>query len=224
MDKIILSKKIYRGLLFFSLLFLFVFVFKSCEKEKENINLLNNISSLGFDNQKFKIEIKKNGDRIYSQNQIILNQKQAIKNGLIEIKGLKSIKSKVSIITNTIIDTLFMPYKGVVADSSSSTTKQFRSYFNYKEPKGWFSINGYSNKFGVNIDSLSIKNNFSIYIADKKLGFFKNPNPEVLLINKNPYTEVIKMQNVIITVNQPFYNKNYFWAGVGFVGGFLLAK
>jgi hypothetical protein len=32
------------------------------------------------------------------------------------------------------------------------------------------------------------------------------------------------MKNVIITVNQSFYNKNSFWAGVGFVGGFLLAK
>jgi len=29
---------------------------------------------------------------------------------------------------------------------------------------------------------------------------------------------------VIIKVYTPFYKKNTFWAGVGFVGGYLLAK
>tara|TARA_R110000764_G_scaffold214212_1_gene300694 strand:+ start:198 stop:893 length:696 start_codon:yes stop_codon:yes gene_type:complete len=220
----LLKKKIYRVLLLVTFLFLIISMVESCEKEKENKTLLNNISSIGLDNQKFKTEIKKNGDRIYSQNQIILTQKQAIQNSLIEIKSLKSIKSKVSVITRTIIDTLFVPYNRVVVDSSSSGAKQIRNYFDYKEPKGWYSISGYSSDFGVGIDSLSIKNDFSIYIADKKLGFFKKANPEVLLINRNPYTEIIQMKNVIITVNQSFYNKNSFWAGVGFVGGFLLAK
>ena len=224
MSKEVLMKKVYRILLLVTLLFLVISMLDSCEKDVQNKNLLRNISNLDIENQRFKTEIKKNGDKINSQSQIILTQKQAIDNGLIEIDGLKRIKSKVSVVTSTKIDTVFIPYNRVVVDSSSSSPIQYRNYFDYQEPKGWYSISGYSSDFGVGIDSLSIKNDFSIYIADKKLGFFKKANPEVLLINRNPYTEIIQMKNVIITVNQSFYNKNSFWAGVGFVGGFLLAK
>jgi|TARA_R110000803_G_scaffold91886_2_gene159358 hypothetical protein len=224
MSKEVLMKKVYRILLLVTLLFLVISMLDSCEKDVQNKNLLRNISNLDIENQRFKTEIKKNGDKINSQSQIILTQKQAIDNGLIEIDGLKRIKSKVSVVTSTKIDTVFIPYNRVVVDSSSSSPIQYRNYFDYQEPKGWYSISGYSSKLGIGIDSLRVKNDFSIYIADKKVNLFGKSNPEVLLINKNPYTETIQMQNVIITVYQPFYKKNSFWAGVGFVGGFLLAK
>ena len=224
MSKEVLMKKVYRILLLVTLLFLVISMLDSCEKDVQNKNLLRNISNLDIENQRFKTEIKKNGDKINSQSQIILTQKQAIDNGLIEIDGLKRIKSKVSVVTSTKIDTVFIPYNRVVVDSSSSSPIQYRNYFDYQEPKGWYSISGYSSDFGVGIDSLRVKNDFSIYIADKKVNLFGKSNPEVLLINKNPYTETIQMQNVIITIYQPFYKKNSFWAGVGFVGGFLLAK
>ena len=224
MSKEVLMKKVYRILLLVTLLFLVISMLDSCEKDVQNKNLLRNISNLDIENQRFKTEIKKNGDKLNSQSQIILTQKQAIDNGLIEIDGLKRIKSKVSVVTSTKIDTVFIPYNRVVVDSSSSSPIQYRHYFDYQEPKGWYSISGYSSKLGIGIDSLRVKNDFSIYIADKKVNLFGKSNPEVLLINKNPYTETIQMQNVIITVYQPFYKKNSFWAGVGFVGGFLLAK
>ena len=218
------KKKLYRILLMISLLFLVVSMLDSCEKEVQNENLLKNIASLDIESQRFKTEIKKNGDKINSQNQIILTQKQAIDNGLIEIDGLKRIKSKVSVVTNTKIDTIFIPYNRVVVDSSSSKPIEYRNYFDYQEPKGWYSLSGYSSELGITLDSLNVKNDFSIYIADKKVNLFGKSNPEVLLLNKNPYTETIQMQNVVITIYKPFYNKNSFWAGVGFIGGVLLAK
>ena len=220
----VLQKKLYRILLLITLLCLAMSMLDSCEKDVENKNLLSNISSLDISNQRFKTEIKDNGDKINSQNQIILTQEQAINNGLIEIEGLKRVKSKVSVVTSTEIDTVFIPYNRVVVDTSSSKPTQYRNYFDYQEPKGWYSIGGYSSELGITIDSLRIKNDFSIYIADKKINLFGKSNPEVLLLNKNPYTETIQMQNVIITMYKPFYKKNSFWVGVGLVGGFLLAK
>jgi ADP-heptose:LPS heptosyltransferase len=68
------------------------------------------------------------------------------------------------------------------------------------------------------------KNDYSIYIADRKMGLFKKAQPEVLLLNKNPFTETIQMSNVVIVVEKPFYKKNLFWAGAGLIGGFLLSK
>ena len=216
--------KVYRMLSIFASLLLIVSMLDACERDKVNKNLLRNIQSLDITNQKFKTELNKNKEKVTSQNQIILTQKQAIDNGLIEIKNLKKIKSKVRLITRTKVDTVFIPYNRVVVDSSSTEPIQFRNYFDYEEPKGWYSLSGYASQLGIGIDSLRVKNDYSIYIADKKLNIFGKSNPEVLLLNKNPYTETIQMQNVVITVYRPFYQKNTFWAGVGFFGGFLLAK
>ena len=218
------KKKAYRGFSIFVLLLLAISMLDACERDKVNKNLLRNIESLDITNQKFKTELNKNKEKVTSQNQIILTQQQAIDNGLIEIKKLKKIKSKVRLVTNTKIDTVFIPYNRVVVDSSSTEPIQFRNYFDYQEPKGWYSISGYASQLGIGIDSLRVKNDYSIYIADKKLNIFGKSNPEVILLNKNPYTETIQMQNVIIKVYTPFYKKNTFWAGVGFVGGYLLAK
>tara|TARA_Y100000389_G_C17455530_1_gene517883 strand:+ start:834 stop:1514 length:681 start_codon:yes stop_codon:yes gene_type:complete len=218
------KKKVYRSLSIFILFLLAISMLDACERDKVNKNLLRNIESLDITNQKFKTELNKNKEKVTSQNQIILTQQQAIDNGLIEIKKLKKIKSKVRLVTNTKIDTVFIPYNRVVIDSSSTEPIQFRNYFDYQEPKGWYSLSGYASQLGIGIDSLRVKNDYSIYIADKKLNIFGKSNPEVILLNKNPYTETIQMQNVVIKIYQPFYQKNVFWAGVGFVGGYLLAK
>lgn len=219
-----IKKKAYRSLSIFVLLALAISIFETCEMAKEKEILLSNIKSLDITNQKFKTELNKNNEKVTSQNQIILTQQQAIDNGLIEIKRLKKIKSKVRFVTNTKIDSVFIPYNRVVIDSSSTEPIQFRNYFDYQEPKGWYSLSGYASNLGIGIDSLRVKNDYSIYIADKKLNIFGKSNPEVILLNKNPYTEVIQMHNVVIKIDKPFYKKNAFWGGVGFVGGFLLAK
>jgi hypothetical protein len=195
----------------------------SCEKGKENKQLLQNLNALDISNQKFETEILENKEKITSQNQIILTQQQAIDNGLIEIEKLKKIKSKVRFVTNTQIDTVFVPFDRIVRDTIDSSFG-VKKYFTFTEPKGWYSLDGFSSDIGVGIDKLSIKNDYSIYIADKKVNLFGKSNPEVILHNKNPYTETIQMQNVVITVYKPFYKKNSFWTGVGFLGGFLLAK
>jgi hypothetical protein len=197
----------------------------SCEKDAQNERLKNNIAKINIENQSFKNEITKSNEKISSQSQIILTQKEAIDNGIIEIERLKNIKSKVRVVTQTVIDSVFIPYTQIkYTDSSFKDKVEFKNYFDYLEPKGWYSIKGYATNLGINIDSLRVKNDYSIYIADKKLGLFKKPDPQVLLLNKNPFTETIQMSNVVIVVEKPFYNKNVFWGGVGLVGGFLLAK
>ena len=127
------KKKAYRSLSIFVLFLLVISMLDACERDKENQNLLRNIESLDITNQKFKTELNKNKEKVTSQNQIILTQQQAIDNGLIEIKKLKKIKSKVRIVTKTKIDSVFISYNRVVVDSSSTEPIQFRNYFDYQE-------------------------------------------------------------------------------------------
>ncbi len=222
-----LKKKIYRTLSIILVLVCIVTILDSCQQEIVNKDLKRNLSKLNLENQSFKTELTEKGDSIAIQSQIILSQKEAINNGLIEIERLKNIKSKVSVVTKTKIDTVFIPYSTISYDSTSLSDKdelKFKNYFNYKDKDDWFTINGFATQKGIGIDSLWVKNDYSIYIADQKLGLFKKAEPSVMLINRNPYTETIKMNNVVIKYYKPFYKKNWFWGGLGLVGGFILAK
>ena len=219
-----LIQKFYRNWFYVLLVFLLVQMADSCESHKKIESLNSVISNLDIENQKFKTEINNKEEKVTSQAQIIISQKQAIENGLIEIDRLKNIKSKVKIITETKVDTVYIEYYKTVIDSLNEQPFDYKNYFDYQEPKGWYSLSGYATNLGIGIDSLRVKNDYSIYIADKKLNLFGKSNPEVILLNKNPYTETIKMHNVVIKVEQPFYNNKFLWAGVGFVGGVILAK
>lgn len=220
----ILIQKFYKNWFYILLIFLIVQTVDSCEGHKKIQSLNSVISNLDIENQKFKTELNKKDEKVISQAQIIITQKEAIRNGLIEIDKLKKIKSKVKIVTETKVDTVYIEYYKTIIDSLNQEPFDYKNYFDYQEPKGWYSINGYATNLGIGIDSLRVKNDFSIYIADKKLNIFGKSNPEVILLNKNPYTETIKMHNIVIRYEQPFYNNKYLWAGVGFVGGVLLAK
>ena len=219
-----LIQKFYKNWFYVLLIFLIVQTVDSCEGHKKIESLNSVIRNLDIENQKFKTDLNKKDEKVTSQAQIIISQKEAIRNGLIEIDKLKKIKSKVQIVTQTKVDTVYIEYYKTIIDSLNQEPFDYKNYFDYQEPKGWYSINGYATNLGIGIDSLRVKNDFSIYIADKKLNLFGKSNPEVILLNKNPYTETIKMHNIVIQVEQPFYNNKLLWAGVGFVGGVLLSK
>lgn len=220
-----IKKKFYKILFLISVLICMLLFSKGCEQKKINNNLISNISQLNFKNQKFKTQLTKTGDSINIQNQIILTQKQAIDNGLIEIERLKKIKSRVSVITKTKIDTLFIPYDKIIKDTIyENEIYSFKKFFNYKDPKDWFSLNGYVTDKGIGLDNIYVKNDYTIYIADTKLGLFKKSVPSVLLVNRNPNTQTISMNNLVIKNYKPFYKENWFWGGVGLIGGFIIAK
>lgn len=219
-----LKNKLYRNWFYIILFFALVQTMNTCESESKIQNLNSVIQNLDIENQKFKSELNKKNEKVTSQSQIIISLNEAIKSGEIEIKNLKKLKSKVRFVTQTKIDTVFVEYYKTVIDSLNNKPFDYKNYFDYQDVDGWYNLEGYATNLGLHIDSLNIKNDFSIYIADKKLNFLRKANPEVILLNKNPYTQTVKMHNIVIQYEQPFYNNKYIWAGIGFVGGVLLSK
>ena len=189
-----------------------------------------NIGSLGLENQSFVTETNKDKVLISSQAQIILTQREAIDNGVIELDRIKKLKSKVSFVTNTTIDSIFVPSEEVLMGSegvlvvNDNDVEERTFKFNYEDPNKWFTLKGFYNFKGLGIDNFTVKNHYTIYVADTKLNLFRKSVPEVILVNKNPYTETIEMNNIVITFDKPFYKRNVFWLGVGVVGGIIIAK
>lgn len=189
-----------------------------------NKDLSNTLLSLNLLEQKFDKEINDKNEEISYQNQIIISKEQALKNGLLEIEELKrnkKIESKVIFKTETKIDTVYVPFN---KDTIGNTLLGSLNYFKYKEKDNWYSFSGSSSDKGITLYDMTINNEYSLLISDRKMGLFKPSVPSVTLTNKNPYTTTIQMNNVKINYNKPFYKKEWFWFVSGFATSQILIK
>ena len=182
----------------------------------------NQVLKFDLKEQKFLETISEDGTFLAEQEQIILSQKDAIANNLLEIKRLKKIKSQVIVNTITHIDSVFVPF---VSDSTFSDTILEDNYIiipqKFALTDEWYGIKGNILKGGLLIDTLSFSNELSLTIGSKSMGLFKKPKPIVLVEYSNPYVSTQSMQNIIIKDELRFYDKKSFWYGAGVVSGVI---
>lgn len=202
-------------------------VFNACsyiQKSNDYDRIKTALSLADLQNQKFTTTINDKNQEISTQKQVILSKDEAIESQLVELEELREYKRlERKIVTQTItkVDTLFISFTPT-SDSLDIELPPFRKAFQYQEKDNWFALSGNVTNLGVNIDSMSIRNKYSLIIGDKKLGWFKKPSPEIQWTNENPFTTTISMKNVHIEYIMPFYKRNEFWAGLGAVLGFIL--
>lgn len=185
----------------------------------------NEIEKLNFRNQFYEETIDEENRRIATQEQVILNQKDAIKNGLLALDNLKKVKSQVSTITKTKIDSIFIELHDTLTLKDTVYPKGFLEVpkrFNYKEKH--FDLNGLVTLDKLIVDSLKLHNEMKLTIGNKSNGFFKKRTPVVKLTNTNPYMTTLDMKNVIIEKDKRFYDSKLFIFGLGVVGTLILVK
>lgn len=211
-----LTSRFIRIIMFCLVALCIILLMQNCQRQQDYERVKQALQATQLKAGEFEEEIGKNNEKIASQQQVILTQREAIDAGLLEIEKLKNVKSQVRVITQTKVDTIFASYDEPIDSVGES---QFRT-FSVSDP--WYSFNGLIMPTGVAIRELQIKNEFSLTIADKKLGFFKTPQPSVILVNKNPYTSTQEMQNIVIVNKEPFYRKPWFWTSIGIGVGWYL--
>ena len=175
----ILSKYKKNGLIVLLLIVILLLVCGYFNSRAELSDFKSQISKFELSEQKYLETIDENGKQIVEQEQIILSQKDAIANNLLEINKLKEVKSKVVVNTITKIDSVFVPYIVDSVDTTLSTNfisvpKRFSLSNEY------YSFDGNINLNGLLIDSLSFQNELSLTIGNKSQGIFKKPKPIVL--------------------------------------------
>ena len=169
------------------------------------------VKKLDLQQTEFITMVDKQGLLISEQEQIILSQKDAIEMNLLEIENLKKVNSQVSVVTQTIVDSVFIPFQ-------SDTLKNFGLY------DKWYGLSGIVENRGVKLDSIYFNNDMRITIGYKKNGWFKKPSPIVKIKNENPYSRVVNMQNVVIDNPTKWYEKKGFLIGGGLLGGIVIMK
>ena len=170
---------------------------------------------------KFHTEIAKDGAIIATQEQNILTLREARNQLEYDLKQLKEkgIKDATTIvwlnteverlkvfanyIPDTIIDT-------IVIQKEADLLTYLRVPRPFKFEDQWLLVNGTVKTTGVLFDSIVTYNQPSIVIGTDKR-FFKKPIPIVVYEDKNPYSKVLNMNNIIIQNKPPFYKTPMFY-------------
>ena len=209
---------------------LLLLVWKGCNINSQLSAYKIQMQKFELGEQKFITTINDKGEKVNEQEQLILSQKDAIAHNVLEIENLKKVQSQVIVRTNTIIDSVFIPFDNswqneIQFDSLIVTIDTLKEYIYV--PKSFslidehYSLFGNVNKSGVLIDSLRLDNALTLTIGMKSQGLLKKPKPIVLAKNSNPYFQTYSMQNVIIKNELKWYDKKSTWFGIGIVGGFI---
>ena len=204
-------------------------VWKSCEQNAQLSNFESQISKLNIGEQKFKQTIDSDSNLILEQQQIILSQKQALNNNLLEINRLKKVQSQVKIVSKVKIDSVFIPFHDTLyIDTSNNKDSSLKGFIqvpkSFSLSNEYYSFGGSILKKGLILDSVRFDNKMTLTFGLKSVGLFKKPKPMLDVKYNNPYIQTTSLNNVVIKNELKWYEKKPFFIGIGFVGGILTSN
>ncbi len=165
--------------------------------------------------------IDKNGDKIIEQQQIILTQKDAIEQGLLQVEKLKRVNSQTRVVTEVVLDTIVITHVDTMLKFVDGNS-YLRLPQNYRFNDEFMSLDAKIDEVGLNLDNISIQNENIITIGYKRYGLFKPLTPIVEVRNTNPYIVTQSVSNVVIEDKVDFLHDKKTWGFAGFVLGVLI--
>ena len=181
-------------------------IFRSCELKRE---YSSDIQDLLHDKQGIEKLIDEQGRESSYLKATILTKDKAIQKQLKEIEQLKTLDTKVKIVNHTEIDTLILELHDTTRIVSNDTIK----YQIFRHSEKWFEMSGKVEKKQLTIDSLKIKNQYTIEVGDAKVGLFKKEK-RVYVRNENPYTKTDNIKFFILEDEKKWYQKDA-WKIIG---------
>ena len=203
----------------------FIVLLLFCRVVYGNIKTINEykieMRKFKLENLSFEDEINERGERIISQEQIILSQKDAIEQGLLEVNRLKKIKSQVSVVTETIIDTFIVNHTDTIVEyRNGDAFLKLPQYYLYETEH--LNFGAEISKIGLKVNNISIFNTSSVTIGYKSNGLFRKKSAVVEIQNSNPYVMTNSVGNVIIKEKQNPLTDYKVWGGVGLILGLII--
>ena len=184
-------------------------VWDGCSKKAQLSAFKQQMSKLKFTSQGFIESINDKKHKIVEQEQLILSQKDAIRNHLLTIEGLKKIKSQVRIKNVFRIDSVFVPYADIDTMYIKNPCDFISRTFNLSNE--YYSFTGKTKEDGILLDSVSFENSVKITIGNKSQGLFKKSKPIVLVDFSNPYIQTKEIENVVIQNDLKWFDKKSSW-------------
>ena len=195
---------------------LFCMLFQKCENE--NLQLAN-VDALNSQLTTYKL---KNGQLVTSAQTLSYTNAQ-LKNSLLgKDKTLKQVMAKFAkvqsvtkYVTNTKFDTIAITYK----DSIPCIFERHDAVFHQ-----WYSLGYKSNQKGITITELSIPDSVAIVTGTKRKWFLGKQTQTIDITHANPFVQTDELQHIEVVAKPKWYETTIFKVGLGFLGGFLIAK
>lgn len=195
--------------------------FKVFSDRSEFNSFKNQISRFKKSELEYQEVVDKRGDKIIEQQQVILTQKDAIQQGVLEVDKLKRVNSQTKIVTQVILDTIIITHVDTMLKfiDGNSYLKLPQSY---KFNDEFMSLDATINQVGLSLDNISIENENIITIGYKRYGFLKPLTPIIEVRNSNPYIVTQNVGNVVIKEKTDILHDKKTWGMAGFVLGVLI--
>jgi len=226
--KIDLTKIPFKNLVIVCLATVCLFSINKCTVNEIQLDRVNQDWSF-----KLSAKEKEFTKKVLSDSSVIATQKQnltALEDKqlklLSEAEGLKKLKSVVRTTTVTQIERVFIAFTDTIIVNENNEAIDSLKHFEVNNE--WYAFSGLVYPNGLMVDSISIKNRFSVAMGYEKpsgvLRSFKKKNPVVKIKSENPYTDIQTMENIVVKEKKRFYQTTGFKVGVGLIGGFLIAR
>ena len=180
--------------------------FRSCQQKHEYSSA---VEDLLREKQGIEKIIDEQGRESSYLRATILTKDKSIEKQLKEISDLKTLDTKIKIANHTRIDTLVIELHDTTLITSTDTIK----YQKFSHSEEWFSIDGKVQDKKLIIDSLNIKNQYTIEVGDAKVGLFKKEK-RIYVRNENPHTSTDDLKFFILQDERKWYQKDA-WKLIG---------
>lgn len=180
------------------------------ELEEQYSNQIKNQAQAEY---KFKVETNKKGEQIATQEQIILNQSQAIEQNILQINDLKKelhLKQISTIIKNGQViayDTTHVPYTDTPLVIFIDSQSYLRVPIRFSKQTQWHTIEGYVGKDSLVITKDSTVNETIVVVGYSRKWIWGKKHPVVTIKNTNPNFQITSMSNVIIKEDDGFFKR-----------------
>jgi len=201
-----MKKKINRIVIFSLIVICVSLFFRSCQQEHEYSSA---VEDLLREKQSIEKIIDEQGRESSYLRATILTKDKSIQKQLKEISDLKTLDTKIKIANHTRIDTLVIELHDTTLITSTDTIK----YQKFSHSEEWFSIDGKVQEKKLIIDSLNIKNQYTIEVGDAKVGLFKKEK-RIYVRNENPHTSTDDLKFFILQDERKWYQKDA-WKIIG---------
>ena len=213
-----LSKKVIIWLL---LILLALLCYYAIGQNSKYSNYRQQMALFDVKEQAYLETINENGERLIEQQQIIMSQDDAIASGLLEIEKLKEVNSQVSVVTNTIIDTIVVSHVDtVIQQINGNAYLKLPQQYSFNDD--FINFKAEINEVGLSVDNITIFNETTVTIGKEKQGLFKPLKPVVKIKNTNPYMNTMSVQNVVIEKKTNLIHDKRAWGVVGIFIGLAL--
>jgi hypothetical protein len=190
----------------------------SRNREQEVVNTI-----LTLEDQKHNFEVQADSlGRVTAKQEVLLIDARADYASLLQdFQNLKKTKSQTRVITETRIDSVFVPT--MIVDTVFVDKEAFPVYSFDKEDE-YFQIKARVSPTESLIEKITFQNDITFSHRWERKNFLSKKTYFVEVNNSNPYVNIQGLQNYSIEEQKPFYEHGKFWFIVGGGVGFLIAK